>query len=90
MHTVIYFTAAWCKPCKKFAPIMAQIVNEHRIDYVMQYNVTEQPGSVGSDVAAMYHVMELPTFLLMSDGVEVERIVGVPDDTEQRLREWLS
>jgi thioredoxin 2 len=65
--------APWCGPCRMLAPIIDQIANETagRVR-VGKLNVDENPHT-----AALFRVQGIPTLLVLKQGREVDRIVGV-------------
>ena len=72
------FYAPWCAPCHLLAPVMDALA-EHfdgQVTFV-KVNVDEEPS-----LAARHNIRSVPTLVVFSGGVPVERIVGlVPPDT---------
>ena len=69
---LIDFWATWCGPCKMMGPVVDQIAEEMGTSAkVCKINIDEQ-----RDLAIKYNVMSIPTFVLMKDGKEVNRLVG--------------
>ena len=65
--------AAWCAPCRAIAPIVDEMAKEYSGKVVFgKLNVDENP-----ETAQKYGVMAIPTLLIMKEGQEVDRIVGV-------------
>jgi len=81
---LIDFWAPWCGPCKMAAPIVESVSkglgNKAK---VVKVNVDENQGS-----AAKFGVMSIPTFLVMKNGKEVERMTGVQN--EETLKNTVS
>lgn len=70
----LYFSAAWCGPCRTLGPIMNQVSQEVPVDKI---DVDSQ-----SDIALKYNVRNIPTVVLVNGETEVKRFVGVqPKDT---------
>jgi len=69
---VIDFYADWCAPCKLMSPIVDSLSRKfkNKIKFV-KINVEKE-----ESIAKKYNVMSLPTFLLLDDGVELERFSG--------------
>lgn len=70
--------AAWCGPCRMIAPVIEQLAAElgGRVR-VGKLNVDENP-----QVAARFGVQSIPTLLVIKDGKEVDRLVGVQPKQE--------
>jgi len=65
--------AAWCAPCRAIAPIVEELAKEYSGKIVFgKLNVDENP-----ETAQRYGVMAIPTLLVMKEGKEVDRVVGV-------------
>jgi thioredoxin 1 len=70
---VIDFTASWCGPCKAIAPLYKELAEEFGDDVVfLKVDVDENP-----DTAAKYSVSAMPTFVFISGGSVVDRLMGV-------------
>ena len=69
MKKILYFSAAWCGPCKTLGPIMESAsgqVNYQKVD------VDNNP-----ELSSKYGVRNIPTMVLVENGVEIRRKVGV-------------
>jgi thioredoxin 2 len=80
--------APWCGPCRTLAPIVDQLAAELAgRARVAKLNVDENPTT-----AARFAVRSIPTLLLIKDGREVDRLVGVHAKAEiaQRMERILS
>lgn len=67
------FWAPWCGPCKLMDPIINELEKEFEGKMeVERINVDEQ-GQKASDMG----VMSIPTYIIIKDGKEVGRKVGV-------------
>lgn len=65
--------AAWCAPCRAIAPIVEQLAKEYSGKVVFgKLNVDENP-----ETTQKFGVMAIPTLLVMKNGNEVDRIVGL-------------
>jgi thioredoxin 1 len=70
---VIDCWAAWCAPCRAIAPVVEELAKEYTGKVVFgKLNVDENP-----ETAQKFGVMAIPTLLVMKNGTEVGRIVGV-------------
>lgn len=67
------FFAAWCGPCKMFAPVIEQISKkyENKIK-VLKIDIDEN-----SEIAEKYSIQSVPTSLLFKNGKIVERVSGL-------------
>ncbi|MBI2599137.1 thioredoxin [Candidatus Curtissbacteria bacterium] len=72
MLKLLDFWATWCGPCKFMEPIVEELEKEltGKVE-VEKINVDENP-----DMAAKYGVMSIPTYVVLKDDKEVERIIG--------------
>ena len=70
--------APWCGPCHMIAPVVDQLATElaGRIR-VVKLNVDENP-----QTAARFDLRSIPTLLVLKDGREVDRLVGVQPKRE--------
>lgn len=69
---LIDFWAPWCMPCRMLSPIVDEVSEEVVQVKVTKVNVDEQ-----ERLAARFGVMNIPTLIVLRDGVEVNRSVGV-------------
>lgn len=70
--------AAWCGPCRMIAPVVDQLAEEMagRVR-VAKLNTDDNPMT-----AARFNVRSIPTLLLLRNGREIDRIVGVQPKAE--------
>ncbi len=69
---LIDFWAAWCGPCKIIAPVLNEIA-ESRNDFTIgKVNVDQY-----QQLAKKHKVRNIPTLVILKDGKEAGRIVGV-------------
>lgn len=70
---LIDFWASWCVPCRMMVPILNDVANDLPGNaYVGKVNI-EQCQSL----AQKFKVRNIPTMILLKNGVEVNRFVGV-------------
>ena len=77
---LLAFFAEWCGPCKMLEPILKEVEDDIEIVHI---NVDKE-----EDMAKEYNVMSIPTLILLKDGKEVERNVGLCD--LQFLKDFIS
>ncbi|GAV81661.1 Thioredoxin domain-containing protein [Cephalotus follicularis] len=75
---VIDFSATWCGPCKFIEPTIKEFAATYTEVEFMKIDV-----DVLADVAREFQVNVMPTFILIKNGKEVERIVGTKSDELQ-------
>jgi thioredoxin 2 len=70
--------APWCGPCHMIAPVIEQLATElaGRVR-VVKLNVDDNPRT-----AARFNLRSIPTLLVLKDGREVDRLVGVQPKQE--------
>jgi thioredoxin 2 len=70
--------APWCGPCRTIAPMVEELAGEMsgRVR-VAKLNVDENPVT-----AARFGVQSIPTLLVLRQGREIDRIVGVQPKSE--------
>ena len=74
---LIDFYADWCGPCKMMAPVVERIASENSNLKVVKVNVDNE-----ETLAIKYGVMSIPTFVVIKNGEEVNRVVGAVDKAE--------
>ena len=69
---LIDFYADWCGPCKAYSPIVESVAAENEDIKVVKINVDN-----AQDIAIKYQVMSIPTTVVIKDGKEINRAVGM-------------
>ena len=67
------FTAAWCAPCRAMTPILTGLAR----DYAGRLELQEIDVDHEQVLAQQYNVRSMPTLVLVRDGREVGRVVGL-------------
>ena len=75
MKNVFYFTAEWCNPCKKTRPIVEDMKREGFQFQMIDVDYEQL-------LAKQFQVKSVPTFILLEDGKELNRITGAQTRTE--------
>ena len=65
--------AAWCGPCRMIAPVIEQLAAELAGKCIVGKLDVDQ----NQRTAARFGVQSIPTLLILKNGLEVERLVGL-------------
>jgi len=71
--SLIDFWAVWCGPCRMIAPTVEELAT----DYAGKANIAKVDVDEAPGLAEQFGVSSIPTILILKDGVEVKRFVGV-------------
>lgn len=82
--TVIKFSATWCGPCQRIAPVFATLAQSSGV------TCAEADVDVAQDVAQAAGVRVMPTFQLWANGTKVLGVEGAKEDDLRRLFERAS
>jgi len=74
---LIDFWATWCGPCKMLSPVVDEVAEENDDIKVCKVNVDDE-----GELAIKFGVMSIPTLVVMNNGEEVKRSVGVISKSE--------
>lgn len=69
---LIDFYADWCGPCKMLRPTVDAIAEERSDIKVVSINVDDE-----SDLAEQFEIFSIPCLVIMKDGKEANRTVGL-------------
>jgi len=78
MKEILYFSAPWCGPCKQLGPIVNSLSGQVNIRKI---NVDDD-----TELSAKYSVRNVPTLVLVKDGVVLKRTVGL--QTKQQILDF--
>lgn len=68
---IINFTATWCGPCKMMKPILDEIQDEYPDLVIHKTDI-----DVETDKVKEYDIQSVPTYVILKDGVEIDRVIG--------------
>jgi thioredoxin 1 len=69
MKKILYFSAAWCGPCKTLGPIIESLSGQINYDKI---DVDDN-----QDLSIEYGVRNIPTLVLVENGEAKGRLVGI-------------
>ncbi len=69
---LIDFYADWCGPCQMMKPVVEEFAASHPGIKVRSVNIDEE-----DELAEQYEVSTIPCFVVLKDGKEIRREVGV-------------
>lgn len=74
MKEILYFSAQWCGPCRLLGPIMESLKD--------QINFRKIDVDENQELPTQYQIRSIPTLVLVEDGIEKGRLVGVKSKEE--------
>lgn len=80
-NIIIKFSAIWCKPCEKLAPIyknVAEFSMEKNNNLIFAHLDVDEQGAL----AQKYNISSLPTLIIVKHGEEVARHEGTLSDSD--------
>lgn len=70
---LVDFWAGWCGPCRMLGPVIDQLSEEYAGKVIVgKVNVDDEPV-----LAQQFGVMSIPNVVILKNGKEVDRLVGV-------------
>lgn len=75
--TLVDFFATWCGPCKMLSPILEQVNDECDFVKIVKVDIDD-----ALPIAKDFGIMSVPTMVIMADGEEKERLVGLRQKTQ--------
>jgi len=67
---VLFFSATWCKPCQEAKPKVEELRQQGM--KVTEIDIDQYP-----ELAREYRITQVPTFIVLEDGVEIKRTSSV-------------
>jgi thioredoxin 1 len=74
---VLDFSAEWCGPCRKLAPIMEEIASE----FEGKAKVGTVDMGLSQETALRFSILSVPTVLFIKDGKVRDQVVGLAQKT---------
>jgi len=71
--TLVDFWAEWCMPCKMMSPILNDVAES--VDG--KVNIAKINVDIERNLASRFSVRSIPTLILLKNGKEVNRFVGI-------------
>ena len=69
---LVDFNADWCGPCRMLRPILDEIAAERQNVTIASVNVDD-----AEELAEAFGVSSIPCLVLMKNGQEVDRVIGL-------------
>ena len=77
---IVDFYAEWCGPCKMIAPVLEELSKKNANISFLKANVEEN-----DELAAMFNVRSIPTFVGFKDGKQVATVEGASQSSLEGL-----
>ncbi|EXB51989.1 Thioredoxin-like protein CXXS1 [Morus notabilis] len=82
---VVHFTASWCMPSVAMNPIFEELASNYPDVLFLVVDVDEL-----KEVASRMDIKAMPTFLLMRNGAQVDKLVGAnPEEIKKRIHSFV-
>uniref|UniRef100_A0A1A8GXU6 Thioredoxin n=1 Tax=Nothobranchius korthausae TaxID=1143690 RepID=A0A1A8GXU6_9TELE len=80
---VVDFTATWCGPCRRIAPLFEKLANEHADVIFVKVDVDD-----AADVSGACGIRCMPTFQFYKNGEKVHEFSGADEKKlEEKVKE---
>ena len=72
---IVDFTASWCPPCQRIAPIFERLAGEHAASVTLKKVDVDN----NSEAAQAAGIQCMPTFKVYKNGAEAEKMEGASE-----------
>ena len=79
---LVDFNADWCGPCKMVRPVLDELASESDDYKIVSVNVDDE-----EELAEKYNVSSIPCMVLIKEGKEENRVIGLRPKSE--LKDFL-
>lgn len=69
--TVVKFETSWCRPCQKTKPLFDKLPKKYNNAVFLSIDIDN-----AEELRKIYHIKALPTFILMAEKGEFDRVLG--------------
>ena len=71
-RVLVDFNAEWCGPCKMMKPVLEEISQSNNDIKIVSVNVDDE-----DELASKYNISSIPCLVLIENGEEINRSVGL-------------
>ena len=76
-RVLVDFNAEWCGPCKMMKPVLEEISTSNNDIKIVSINVDNE-----DELASKYNISSIPCLVLIENGEEINRSIGLISRSE--------
>jgi thioredoxin 1 len=76
-RVLVDFNAEWCGPCKMMKPVLEEISTSNNDIKIVSINVDDE-----DELASKYNISSIPCLVLIENGEEINRSIGLISRSE--------
>ena len=76
-RVLVDFNAEWCGPCKMMKPVLEEISTSNNDIKIVSVNVDDE-----DELASKYNISSIPCLVLIENGEEINRSIGLISRSE--------